>query len=574
MVRSMASMSRHRSAALALVGVGLLATGSLYASSRGNEPAPAPHEPPPQSAAWTATPGGLPEVPESARHTVTDARVYNLEASVPPQCYTRTEGQHNPCYTCHQVYDRRAQDRLNPLDDSNLQGEYGFSDVGATNHWANLFEDRRAWVDAITDDAMLAYVDEDNYAALPARLRQQGFEGFVPDLAAYASAAAAFDEHGMALDGSHWVAFNYKPFPGTFWPTNGSADDVLIRLPVAFRERGGQPHRDLYYVNLTLVELNLKDLERAPIWPVDERELGFDVDADGTLRTATEVVRGEHYAGDAAHVAIAFQQFPEGTELMHSVRYLSVDESGRVVGSARMKELRYMRKMSVLTRAELENRFAGERREKRQGELPSFISRGDRGLDNGLGWFVQGFIEDYEGELRPQSHEETNYCMGCHTSIATTLDSVFSMGRKVTGGPGWRYVDLVGMPDAPSIAEPGGEIANYLARAGGGSEFRENLEMLQRFFDAAGQVNTAAVAAAPDVYTLVTPSRRRALDLDKAYVHIVRHQSFIVGRDASIAPVTNVLRTVDDTSVPLEEERRFFGWDIRLDWTAALGAAE
>ena len=98
--------------------------------------------------------------------------------------------------------------------------------------------------------------------------------------------------------------------------------------------------------------------------------------------------------------------------------------------------------------------------------------------------------------------------------------------------------------------------------------------MLQRFFDAAGQVNTAAVAAAPDVYTLVTPSRRRALDLDKAYVHIVRHQSFIVGRDASIAPVTNVLRTVDDTSVPLEEERRFFGWDIRLDWTAALGAAE
>jgi hypothetical protein len=205
-----------------------------------------------------------------------------------------------------------------------------------------------------------------------------------------------------------------------------------------------------------------------------------------------------------------------------------------------------------LDRSEIANRYAAERREKLLGELPSYIRRGDEGLDNGLGWFVQGFIEDYEGELRPQSHEETNYCMGCHTSIATTLDSVFSMGRKVTGGAGWRYVDLVGMPDAPSIAEPGGEIANYLARAGGGSEFRENLEMLQRFFDAAGQVNPAAVAAAPDVYTLVTPSRRRALDLDKAYVHIVRHQSFIVGRDASIAPVTNVLRTVDDTSVPLE----------------------
>ncbi len=571
MVRGMALASRHRSTILVILGVGLVTTGSLYASTRGSrERATQPVAP---TAAATPT-SVLPEVPPSERRTVTDARMLNLEASVPPQCYTRTEGQHNPCYTCHQVYDRSAQDRLNQLDDGNLQGEYGFSEVGAENHWENLFEDRRAWVAAVSDEAILAYVGKDNYTSLAGRLREQGFDGFVPDLAAFADGAAAFDERGLARDGSQWVAFNYKPFPGTFWPTNGSADDVVIRLPREFREKDGQFQRDLYYVNLTLVELNLKRLERAPIWPVDEAALGFDVDGDGRLATATEVALATHYAGDASDVALAFQQFPAGTELMHSVRYLDVDDGGRVVASPRMKELRYMRKVSVLDRSEIANRYAAERREKLLGELPSYIRRGDEGLDNGLGWFVQGFIEDYEGELRPQSHEETNYCMGCHTSIATTLDSVFSMGRKVTGGPGWRYVDLVGMPDAPSIAEPGGEIANYLARAGGGSEFRENLEMLQRFFDAAGQVNTAAVAAAPDVYTLVTPSRRRALDLDKAYVHIVRHQSFIVGRDASIAPVTNVLRTVDDTSVPLEEERRFFGWDIRLDWTAALGAAE
>jgi len=69
----------------------------------------------------------------------------------------------------------------------------------------------------------------------------------------------------------------------------------------------------------------------------------------------------------------------------------------------------------------------------------------------------------------------------------------------------------------------------------------------------------------------VTPSRRRALDLDKAYLHIVRHQSFIDGRDASIAPVTNVLRAVDDGAVPLAAERRHFGWDIRLDWGLTTG---
>lgn len=511
-------------------------------------------------------------MPPDARREVTDARVFNLEAPVPPQCYTKTDGRHNPCFTCHQNYDRSAQDRLNQLDDGHLQGDYGFSEVGVENHWTNLFEDRRAWVDSIDDATILAYVGEDNYASLAGRLRARGFQGFVPDLAAYADGAAAFDEHGLARDGSQWVAFNYKPFPGTFWPTNGSTDDVLIRLPREFRGKGGQFHRDVYYVNLTLVELNVQDLERAPIWQVNEREIGFDVDGDGRLGTATEVMRSTHYAGDAAEVQLAFQQFPAGTEIMHSVRYLGVDADGSVVPSRRMKELRYMRKVRVLDRLEIASRYADERKEKRLGELPSYVRRGDEGLDNGLGWFVQGFIEDYEGDLRPQSYEETLFCMGCHTSISTTIDSVFSLARKVPGAAGWGYVNLVGMPDAPSRAEPGGEIANYLARAGGGSEFRENREMFERFMHADGTVDADAVAAAADVYSLVTPSRSRALELDKAYVHIVRHQSFITGRDATVAPVTNVLRSVDESSVPLEPERRFFGWDIRLDWASARPA--
>ena len=45
----------------------------------------------------------------------------------------------------------------------------------------------------------------------------------------------AFDAEGFDRDPSGrrtgWRAYAYKPLPGAFWPTNGSADDVAIRLP-------------------------------------------------------------------------------------------------------------------------------------------------------------------------------------------------------------------------------------------------------------------------------------------------------------------------------------------------------
>ncbi|RYZ89631.1 MAG: hypothetical protein EOO68_25235 [Moraxellaceae bacterium] len=65
----------------------------------------------------------LPEVPEAHRVPVSDQVIANLEAPVPPQCYTKTEGRHNPCFTCHQIYDRSKGDlRMNQLDDGGLQG--------------------------------------------------------------------------------------------------------------------------------------------------------------------------------------------------------------------------------------------------------------------------------------------------------------------------------------------------------------------------------------------------------------------------------------------------------------------
>src|SRR3546814_2792844 len=65
------------------------------------------------------------------------------------------------------------------------------------------------------------------------RLPESRRPRWIPDL----DPAQGFDDTGFARDGSGWRAFRYKPFPGTFWPTNGASDDVLIRLPAIFRDR-------------------------------------------------------------------------------------------------------------------------------------------------------------------------------------------------------------------------------------------------------------------------------------------------------------------------------------------------
>lgn len=510
--------------------------------------------------------GLLPEVSPEERTLVTSERIFNNEATVPPQCYTKTEGRHNPCYTCHQMYDRRGRDRLNQLDDGSLQGGYAFSDEGLENHYTNLFVDRRDWLAQIEDDDIQSYVEKENYSKLARRLKDQSFQGFIPDLKDYHLGAKAFDARGLARDGSGWVAIKYKPFPGTFWPTNGSTDDVLVRLPREFRSHNGKLNRDAYFVNLTLIELTIKGVASVPIGAIDEAALGLDIDGDGTLAQAHSVQARLTYVGDASDTQVEFEQFPQGTEIMHSVRYLGLDKKERTIIPARMKELRYMRKVSVLPRDIIESRYAGERKEKNQGNLPHFIYRGDEGFDNKLGWFLKGFIEDYDGELRPQTLEEDLFCMGCHSSIGTTIDSTFSFARKLPGAEGFGYIDLLGMRDAPSIAETKGEILRYLERAGGGSEFRENEEMRARWFREDGTLDSERVSRA-DVYTLIAPSARRALDLNKAYTHIVRHQSFIKGRDATWIPAKNVFASIDAEIAPLHREFRHYGWDLRLTWT-------
>ena len=55
-----------------------------------------------------------------------------------------------------------------------------------------------------------------------------------------------------------------------------------------------------------------------------------------------------HYLGGAAALPVRRGLYPEGTELLHSVRYLDPDAPGLI--AARMKELRYMKKVQALDR--------------------------------------------------------------------------------------------------------------------------------------------------------------------------------------------------------------------------------
>lgn len=454
----------------------------------------------------------FPPQAEGDRLAVDDTRLFNAEAPIPPQCYTRTEQTHNPCYVCHQAYPRDADApyRMNKLDDGALQGNYLFSDIGARNHWQNLFVDRTAYVAAIDDATIDAYVAQDNYSPLAGHLRNSGWQGYTPDLDNFQQAGAAFDDNGFARDGSGWVAFNYKPFPSTFWPTNGSTGDVAIRLPAAFRHWQGHADNAIYALNLALVELTIKDLDWIDVAPLDEARYQLDIDGDQQLRNGTtRLLRRSHFVGDASHQQVLPQQYPEGTELLHSVRYLGVAGDGDIFLPPRMKELRYMQKFKTMTDADLDNRYRRERKEKLEQTLPYFLRHGERGMENNMGWLMTGFIEDARGQLRPQSHEETFACMGCHAAIGSTIDQTFAFGRKITGRAGWGYIDLKGMADAPTVSHPEPEILAYLKRVGGGDEFRQNDEMLARWFDADGRVREDAVRAA-DVYTLITPSRARA----------------------------------------------------------------
>lgn len=536
------------------------------------------------SSAW---PHGLATRADAGGDEVVDIRnrnLYNPIAYITSQCFTKTEDEagrvHNPCFSCH-----LPSSEPNYLDDGDVQLGYDFpGDEGTIreNPWTNLFKDRRNEVAAIGDASILAYVRENNYAggdgkpslvsrlraALPAVWDVNGngkWDGYVPD------AGFNFDTQGFdrLADGSYtgWRAFAYAPFLGTFWPTNGSTDDVLIRLAPAFwQSEAGQPDLTIYKINLAIVTAMIQRRDVALDAPVDETALKVDLDKDGRLGQAATIrydwapLKNKYmsYVGKArteqaaGRLHLAAGLFPEGTEFLHSVRYLDVADDGAVGMAQRFKELRYAVKKSWYSYSDLKEMALKEQREKvvNPERTRQLAGNAEIGMSNGQGWTYQGFIEDRKGSLRPQTYEETVFCIGCHSGIGATTDNAFSFPRKFAESAhqnGWYHWTQKGLAGTAEPVRSDGqpEYAHYLAQNGAGDEFRENAEVMARFFDGSGKPRADMLARLRnDVSVLLFPSRERALTLNKAYKLIVEEQSFAQGRDATVAPAQNVHRSI------------------------------
>jgi hypothetical protein len=306
----------------------------------------------------------------------------------------------------------------------------------------------------------------------------------------------------------------------------------MIRLPRAFQtDVDDHESREIYKTNLAIVEAAItadpftatKDLDRE-VEPLDETLVSVDLNGDEQLTGGVTRIRRLpiHYVGAARTVAVKRYLYPKGTEFLHTVRYIDLDNPTLL--ATRMKEVRYARKVMWLDDWALLRAYEKEFNEKEEGKLPAFSGSPLVGLRNDFGWQLQGFIEDEQGRLRLQTEEEHRFCMGCHSAVGVTVDQTFALARKVPGVEGWRHQDLRGILDIPQVGHPQPEILTYFQRVTGGDEFRANTEVLERFFPQGvldeATVRRAAKGGDQDITFLIVPSPERALRLNKGVVPV------------------------------------------------------
>lgn len=516
---------------------------------------------------------------------ITSKNIKNMDSVyISPQCYTKTQDNKgntfNPCYSCH-----INSSAPNFIDDFDLQASYDFSESSNKNPFTNSFKDRTTLVEKIADKEILSYINQSNYKSSDGRIiiadklnhdlpskwdfaydgKKDGkWKGYIPD--SYFN----FDDEGFDKDlngvFTGWRAFAYTPFLGTFWPTNGSVDDVLIRLPKSMmQDEKGNFSKEIYKINLAIVESMIKKQDIKLDFEVDESKYNVDLNHNNlvdktsiivykwnkpdALSKYPKVIYRNYYVGLAKKELIENKLhispglYPDGTEFLHSVRYIGIDEQKNSIKmSPRMKELRYTKKTSWNNYSQLSNAAQSEIKEKDAfpERLRGVKSDMEKGLSNGLGWVYQGFIEDKNGNLRPQSYEETLSCIGCHSGIGATTDSSFAFPRKFDEKNAWYHwtkKDLKGTKDRV-LSNGKGEFTFYLEQNKAGDEYRANEEIKNKFFDKDGKLIQSEVDKIKnDITYLIYPSVKRAIKLNKAYKVIVDEQSFIYGKDAHIKPL-------------------------------------
>jgi hypothetical protein len=391
----------------------------------------------------------------------------NPYAHVPAQCYIETgNGRQNACMYCHTngLYkagfgNNNPQAGAVPL--VNFQIDYGFDPLSTTapyatiNRWENtLYPQKLAQYVAdlgIDSNAwqMDDYIKTDNWqAAFNQRYGSpldwdSGFDTpfrFLPgldpsDLPADNDGFVRSEklENGFFQDstGQHvtgWRAINFMPY-GIFTPISGSVSGIFIRLPKNFMQN------DAAEFDLEVYSDNLELLYRAITDNLTDQD-------------------PSHYLGQASNIKVELGAYPKGTEFAHPLHYVDVDADGTNshfpgTRANRVKEVRWMYKF--------EDYNPNDVRPGDEGDDGFFGNEQYAWVDNAAGWMLSGFIEDQQGQLRPQSREELAQCIGCHSGFTAntvrpsftsgtgnTVDSTWSLPRKFAGNLGWKEMDYMG----------------------------------------------------------------------------------------------------------------------------------
>lgn len=456
---------------------------------------------------------------------VSSLRFTNPYAHIPAQCYIETSnGTQNACQFCHTngLYDIKLGNNLPQAGAEarlgNLQLDYSFAPfnqqapLATVNRWENTLTPEKL-LEAVTllglnpaQWDMRSYIRQDNWSAAfaqrpgdpkhwdgqsdtPFRL----FPALAPDdLPAQDDGfvRTASEKRGFFRDGqgwnTGWRAVNFMPY-GIFSPMTGSVSGIYVRLPALFmQDENGAFNLDIYKQNLDLVERAVQDR----LLPED----------------------GNHYVGQAKGVLLYRGEYPVGTEFAHPLHYVDVAADGanplisRFPGTRaqRVKEIRYMYKWKEFHHQDFR---PGDKEEG----LPVYGNSSQGWVDNGVGWYLAGFIEDKNGTLRPQNIEEMTQCIGCHSGVfnseagnsftsgtGNTVDSTWALPRKFPGAAGWGEMNYLGYKaksgfgpnDTPGRAAMGdplnryankGELRYYLDNVVGASLYGDMPSAIERF---------------------------------------------------------------------------------------------
>jgi len=400
--------------------------------------------------------------PEFRRKAKADYKPsFNEDPAIPVQCWVETGyGTQNACKYCHTNYLAEIQHgNALPLAEDQVLYSFPSPNLNRVN-WHNIIhpenilmrlEEENLAVPRAGDPENLTYVRSDNWRTAYHKARTNKdetwnnlinassdshlFPALNPDDLFPAEGEDKTDggQHGFIDESGFvwncecqitgWRAVNFFPY-AIFTPLTGSVSGIYIRLPEEFRTVDGKVDLEIYKSNLALLEKNIKNL----------------------------VIDSPHYYGDAQGVAVRKGFYPVGTEFAHPLHYVDLNADGekglRLDGlnrndepdyefpgtrSKRVKEIRYMYKWKDVGLDDI-----GEDEE----EAVSVIGNKTRGwIDNTAGWILAAYIENREGDLRPQTTEELMQCLGCHSSVGNTVDAVWSFQRKLPGELGWREMD-------------------------------------------------------------------------------------------------------------------------------------